>query len=324
MTLLVLPHAQATITSPYGNRSANGLWRDHFHAGIDFGWYSVNRHVRSAGAGTIVRKLYTALRGYQVVIDHGRDWLGRLIETAYHMVSRLSFGLLRIGQRVRQLEEFAEQAPVKYDPKAAWTARHTHFEVRVDGAHTNPVAYIMQQPAIPDAALSGAEPVPIITTPEENDMIPSLVYYRRADGTYRTGLIGAGFAYWFENDNEQQAVTGLLLEQLRQTEAHKDIKQLPSKMVGEWTAHRAMEAASGSAAKVQQLAAGQAAILKAVASSSGVTAADVARALAPTLTAAIAGAVDDLAVEIDTEAVGDAVATRAQAVLVELLGGAAA
>ena len=70
--------------------------------------------------------------GYCVMIDHGRDSLGRNITTLYAHSSAL---LVSVGQAVQ-----AKQHIANIGTSGNVTGPHLHFEVRVDGSAVDPIA----------------------------------------------------------------------------------------------------------------------------------------------------------------------------------------
>lgn len=120
----------STISSSYGWRF-NG---SDFHTGVDItGSGCMGAPIVAANTGTVVKANteYTPGRGYgiYVIVDHGGG-----MTTLYGHMSSLA---VSEGQTV------ARGQTIGYVGSTGWsTGAHLHFEVRKDGNHTNPLAYI--------------------------------------------------------------------------------------------------------------------------------------------------------------------------------------
>lgn len=125
----ILPAPSYTrISSPYGYRIHPISKTRKLHTGIDFGAPAGTRCVASR-AGTVILSGWNGGYGYCVVIDHGGG-----IATLYGHNSKL---LVTKGQKVAQGETIALIGSTGNS-----TGPHCHFEVRVNGAHTNPMPYL--------------------------------------------------------------------------------------------------------------------------------------------------------------------------------------
>ena len=116
------------ISSEYNPREhpISGSW--HFHQGIDIpAPYGVK--VVAAADGEVVRAGWWGGFGNAVVIDHG----GGLISIYGHN-SSVTVG---VGQKVKKGQQVA-----KIGSTGDSTGNHSHFEVRINGNHTNPWNYL--------------------------------------------------------------------------------------------------------------------------------------------------------------------------------------
>ncbi len=131
-----------TLTSYYGYRF-NG---SDFHTGIDIagknqsGVGIYGQPIRAAAGGTVAFTRSWYINGYAggygiyAMIDHGTDENGRSISTLYGHMSRLAVNTGDVVQRGQV---------IGYVGSTGWsTGPHCHFEVRINGAHTNPLPYL--------------------------------------------------------------------------------------------------------------------------------------------------------------------------------------
>ena len=116
------------ITSGYG-------WRTHpvhggrsFHTGIDIGAAS-GVTVRAARAGTVLDTGYYGAFGLVVLIDHG--------DSVATMYAHLSRTYVSPGETVSTLESVGAVGSTGWS-----TGPHLHFEVRVNGEHSNPMNWL--------------------------------------------------------------------------------------------------------------------------------------------------------------------------------------
>lgn len=124
---LVWP-VSGSITSPYG-------WRTHpiyksrsFHTGIDIG-ASMGTPTDAARSGRVIQTGYMGAYGLAVIIDHGGG-----IATLYAHLSAIS---VSSGQSVSTGDVIGRVGSTGYS-----TGPHLHFEVRVNGSHTNPMQWL--------------------------------------------------------------------------------------------------------------------------------------------------------------------------------------
>ena len=120
----------STISSGYGWRF-NGT---DFHTGIDITGSGVyGSTIVAANSGTVVKAntTYTPGRGYGIylIIDHGGG-----MSTLYGHCSAL---LVSEGETVSRGQAIAQVGSTGWS-----TGPHLHFEVRVNGEHTNPLPYL--------------------------------------------------------------------------------------------------------------------------------------------------------------------------------------
>lgn len=118
------------ITSPYGIR----YWGStpEFHKGIDIsqgGIYGANIVAAEAGTVVIAQNYNSNGYGNYCVIDHGSG-----ISTLYGHSSKV---VVSVGQKVKRGQTIAKVGSTGWS-----TGPHLHFEVRVNGKHTNPMGYL--------------------------------------------------------------------------------------------------------------------------------------------------------------------------------------
>lgn len=116
------------VTSEYGWRGDPFSGGQSFHMGIDLG-ASSGASVLSAGDGKIILQEYHWSYGNYVVVDHGNG-----LSTVYaHMTGFAKpFGsIVKAGEEIGYVGSTGSS-----------TGPHLHFEVRVNGQHTNPRGYL--------------------------------------------------------------------------------------------------------------------------------------------------------------------------------------
>lgn len=160
---LSLPFPENTISSHYGPRLWNGA--QTFHTGVDFA-IAGGVGIPAAENGVVTHVEYTALKGYQVQIQHGA-----VARTRYHMLDASI--PVRAGDTVTKGQTIGKVASQRYSSSAAWTGPHLHFEIWypfTDGSnpqftHMNPIDFIGGQS---EPAGGDAEPIVVNppTTPE--------------------------------------------------------------------------------------------------------------------------------------------------------------
>lgn len=120
--------AAGGITSGYGMRwhPISGVYK--MHTGIDIG-APHGAPVKAADGGTVIYADWMSGYGNTVIVDHGGG-----ISTLYAHLSGFAVGY---GSRVGQGQDIAYVGSTGYS-----TGPHLHFEVRINGHHTNPLGYL--------------------------------------------------------------------------------------------------------------------------------------------------------------------------------------
>ncbi len=116
------------ITSPYGARSNPFSGGYDFHMGTDIG-APMGTPVISSRPGKIIIQVYHPSYGNYVVVDHGDG-----ISTVYAHLSGFACApgaIVEAGQVIGFIGSTGSS-----------TGAHLHFEVRINGQHTNPMAFI--------------------------------------------------------------------------------------------------------------------------------------------------------------------------------------
>jgi murein DD-endopeptidase MepM/ murein hydrolase activator NlpD len=129
--IMAWPVPGGSLTSPYGWRMHPIFGSQRFHHGIDIS--RGEGTIVAAGDGTVIRASYGWNGGYGniIVVDHGDG-----LTTLYAHV--LDGGLkVSSGQSVTKGQAIALVGSTGYS-----TGPHLHFEVRVNGESTDPVAYV--------------------------------------------------------------------------------------------------------------------------------------------------------------------------------------
>ncbi|MGM0370382.1 MAG: peptidoglycan DD-metalloendopeptidase family protein [Bacillota bacterium] len=112
------------ITSDYGRRFHPVLKKQIFHEGIDIGvWY--NHKVVATGKAKVAFSGWKSGYGRTIILDHGYGY-----RTLYGHNNKL---LVRTGEVVKRGEEVALSGN-----SGRSTGPHLHYEVLVNGNHTNP------------------------------------------------------------------------------------------------------------------------------------------------------------------------------------------
>ena len=114
--------------SGYGYRSSPIAGGTEFHTGVDLK-ATLNTDVIAAESGTVIYAGWRGGYGKCVIIDHGG---GYSTLYAHNNVLKVS-----VGQSVQRGQVLAGAGTT-----GSSTGVHSHFEVRINGQHTNPTGYI--------------------------------------------------------------------------------------------------------------------------------------------------------------------------------------
>ena len=114
--------------SGYGYMSSPIAGGTEFHTGVDLK-ATLNTDVIAAESGTVIYAGWRGGYGKCVIIDHGG---GYSTLYAHNNVLKVS-----VGQTVQRGQVIAGAGTTGYS-----TGVHSHFEVRINGQHTNPTGYI--------------------------------------------------------------------------------------------------------------------------------------------------------------------------------------
>ncbi len=123
---------QGQITSPYGPRVHPIFNSRTFHTGIDIGGPNLGA-IRASNSGKVIYSGWYGGYGKVVILEHGIV-NGKSITTLYAHMNSIK---VVNGQRVNKGDVLGYEGTTGYS-----TGPHCHFEVRVNGTHTNPRNYI--------------------------------------------------------------------------------------------------------------------------------------------------------------------------------------
>ena len=123
---------QGQITSPYGPRVHPIFNSRTFHTGIDIGGPNLGA-IRASNSGKVIYSGWYGGYGKVVILEHGIV-NGKSITTLYAHMNSIK---VVNGQRVNKGDVLGYEGTTGYS-----TGPHCHFEVRVNGTHTNPRKYI--------------------------------------------------------------------------------------------------------------------------------------------------------------------------------------
>ena len=114
--------------SGYGYRGSPISGKQEFHTGVDLK-ATLNTDVVAAESGTVIYAGWRGGYGKCVIVDHGGGY-----STLYAHNNELKCS---VGQQVSRGQVIAGAGTTGYS-----TGVHSHFEVRINGSHTNPTGYI--------------------------------------------------------------------------------------------------------------------------------------------------------------------------------------
>jgi len=116
------------ITSPYGMRMHPIYGYSKMHTGVDIG-VAMNQNIVAANDGVVQYAGWYGAYGNIVIVDHG----GGISTLSAHNTSVL----VSKGQSVTKGQIISKSGTTGLS-----TGPHLHFEVRINGNHTNPMTYI--------------------------------------------------------------------------------------------------------------------------------------------------------------------------------------
>ena len=125
----------SSISSPYGSRIHPVLGTRSFHTGIDIPTgRRAGVNAVAVGDGVVIKSVHSGSYGNYVIVDMGTDKNGNNISALYAHLAQRYVGA---GARVS-----AGQAIGEVGTTGRSTGIHLHFEIRVNGSHTNPLNYV--------------------------------------------------------------------------------------------------------------------------------------------------------------------------------------
>ncbi len=125
----------SSISSPYGSRIHPVLGTRSFHTGIDIPTgRRAGVNAVAVGDGVVIKSVHSGSYGNYVIVDMGTDKNGNNISALYAHLAQRYVGA---GTRVS-----AGQAIGEVGTTGRSTGIHLHFEIRVNGSHTNPLNYV--------------------------------------------------------------------------------------------------------------------------------------------------------------------------------------
>lgn len=127
--VLSYPCLQGRLTSDYGMRIHPIYKTRKMHTGIDLGGNPTGTPVLASADGIVITAGWLSGYGYTIIIDHGNQ-----ISTLYAHNSKLT---VKVGQEVKRGQQIA-----KVGSTGNSTGPHIHFEVRVNGEHTDPKEWL--------------------------------------------------------------------------------------------------------------------------------------------------------------------------------------
>jgi hypothetical protein len=144
--------AKGNMNQGFGPRPKPTPTSPAIHYGQDYGWGGGDA-IYAARGGRVKSYGYVGAYGNRLVIDHGGGW-----ETWYCHTSSKT---VPVGTNVAAGQQIAWMGAT-----GNVTAKHLHFELRVNGAARDPEPYF----ASSDTSGGGTTPIPTPTPEEEDDM----------------------------------------------------------------------------------------------------------------------------------------------------------
>lgn len=129
-----------------------GFWNDH--EGCDWAKKS-GTPVRAFAKGRVIKRLFTSLKGWQLVIQHDGYTSG------YNML--LANTPVAVGTEVEEGDIIAQVG----SSGTASTGAHLHFEIKVDGVPIDPIKFYQGAIADTDSNPFPTEEDPLALTPEQ-------------------------------------------------------------------------------------------------------------------------------------------------------------
>lgn len=120
--------SSGSVSSYYGTRIHPITGKQSFHTGIDIPAGS-GATVAAAESGKVIYVGYMAAYGNSVLVDHGGGY-----STFYAHLSSFDVGA---GQTVSRGQRIGGVGTTGWS-----TGNHLHFEIRINGAHKNPLSYL--------------------------------------------------------------------------------------------------------------------------------------------------------------------------------------
>ncbi|HCF49753.1 MAG TPA: peptidase M23 [Syntrophomonas sp.] len=118
----------SSITSPYGMRYHPILKTRRMHTGMDIG-APMSAKIVAADSGTVIFSGWMGAYGQAIIVDHGQG-----LSTLYGHLSSLG---VSNGQSVTKGQSIGKVGSTGWS-----TGPHLHFEVRINGQHTDPRKYV--------------------------------------------------------------------------------------------------------------------------------------------------------------------------------------
>lgn len=128
----LLPVQGARMSSPYGYRIHPIFKTKNFHSGVDYA-APYGTPIKASNSGKVIYSGWYSGYGKVVIIDHG-NYNGKPTTSLYAHMSRQS---VSVGANVSRGQTIGYVGTTGYA-----TGPHLHFEIRINGKHTNPRNYL--------------------------------------------------------------------------------------------------------------------------------------------------------------------------------------